>query len=164
MKNTVQIYGLPRSGTNFLEWTLKEYFKNIKYKDFYGKCDVKQLNIYNKNVAIKHCYPSFKFSDKVIVIYKDYEKWNKSYRNWSHKNGIIEVWENYLKKSKELDSDNCIIISHDELYCNYKNSINLFSKKFNLELNEKEILLPKNRFNKGGSRAKPNSKQIYKHE
>ena len=30
MKNTVQIYGLPRSGTNFLEWTLKEYFKNIK--------------------------------------------------------------------------------------------------------------------------------------
>ena len=32
------------------------------------------------------------------------------------------------------------------------------------ELNEKEILLPKNRFNKGGSRAKPNTKQIYKHE
>jgi len=164
MKNTVQIYGLPRSGTNFLEWTLKEYFKDIKYENFYEKCDVEKLNIFNKTVAIKHTYPSFKFSDKIIVIYKDFNKWNKSYRKWSNKDGIMEIWENYLNKSKELNSENCIIISHDELYRNYKNSINLFSKKFNLEVNEKEILLPKNRFNKGGSKAKPIIQEIYKYE
>lgn len=164
MKNTIQVYGLPRSGTNFLEWTLMEYFKNFNYKNFYKKCDVKHLNIYNKKVATKHSYPSFEFSDKIIVIYKDYDKWNKSYRKWSNNNGSMEIWKNYLNKSKELNSDNCIIISHDELYNNYKNNIILFSKKFNLVLKDKPIIKPDGYFNKGGAESKPNKNKKYKHE
>ena len=178
MKNTVQIYGLPRSGTNFAEWTLKEYFKDIKYENLYKKCDVEKINIYGAYVAAKHSYPSFEFSDNIIVIYKDLNKWGKSYKKWlrerargrtdsiekwSDKDDILEIWENYLNKAKELNIKNCIIISHDELYNNYKNNIKLFSKKFNLKLKEKEIILPKNCLDKGGAKVKLKLGKIYKH-
>ena len=170
MKNSVQVYGLPKSGTNFLEWTLMEYFKNFNYNNFYKNCDVKGLNKYNLNIAVKHSYPSFEFSDKIIVIYREYDKWNKSYSNWSsgvsgtREGGSIKLWKNYLNKSRELEGSNCIIISHHELYTNYKDSINLFSKKLNLELNNKKIILPKNHLTKGGGNTKQQSNKIYKHE
>lgn len=170
MKNTIQVYGLPRSGTNFLEWTLKEYFKDVTYENLYKKCDVEELNISNHKVSVKHSYPSFEFSDKVIVIYKEYDKWENSYYKWMRKGKYPkiepskEIWEKYIEKSKELDSNSCILISHNELYTNYKNSITLFSNKFNLELKNKKIILPKGRFSKSGANAKPNNNTPYKHE
>ena len=83
MKNDIQVYGLPRSGTNLLEWSIVNYFEGVVYKNKYKVCDVEGLVKYGENIAAKHSYPSFEFSDKVVVIYKEFHKWEKSYKKWA---------------------------------------------------------------------------------
>lgn len=94
MKNTIQVFGLPRSGTNFLEWSIIEYFDGIKYVNIYEICDVSGLNIFGNNAAVKHSLPKLKYSDHIVVIYKDFEKWSKSYKKWSNREPKKEIWEN----------------------------------------------------------------------
>lgn len=164
MKNTIQVYGLPRSGTNFLEWSLVQYFENITYKNHYKMCDVEGITQYKKNVAVKHSFPSFEYSDKIIVIYKDFEKWSKSYEKYTGKLPSKIVWENYMNKSKKLDSDNTLIISHSELYSHYEDNLHFIEKKFSLRLKDIEIVKPKNYMNKLGANSKPIPNEIYNHE
>jgi len=164
MKNTIQVFGLPRSGTNFLEWSIVEYFDSIIYENKYQTCDIEGLNKHNKLIALKHSYPSLDNSDYVIVIYKDFEKWSKSYKKWSKREVKKEIWENYLNITNKIDNKRCLIISHDELVYNYEEIIKKISKKFNLTLKDKSIVKPDGYFNKGGSKSKPDKNRIYNHE
>lgn len=165
MKNTIQVYGLPRSGTNFLEWSLVEYFEDLHYENKYEKCDVKGIVNYTKPTALKHCHPNLKHSDFVIVIYKEYDKWVKSYKKWSGKKAEKSVWETYLKKANEIDEKFCMIISHDTLYNKYENTLNDVSNKFNLKMiKDKKILKPTGIMNRGGANASPIKNITYKYE
>jgi hypothetical protein len=164
MKNTIQVFGLPRSGTNFLEWSIVEYFDDIIYENKYQICDVEGLNKYDRLIALKHSYPSLDNSNYVIVIYKDFEKWSKSYKKWSKKLPKKEIWEKYLKKSNEIDVKRCLLISHDELFSNYKEILIKISRKFNLQLKNKPIIKPEGYFNKEGAKSQPIKNKKYKHE
>jgi len=164
VKNTIQIFGLPRSGTNFLEWSIIEYFDNIKYENKYKICDVEGLNRYNHIIALKHSFPTLDHSDYIIVIYKDFEKWSKSYKKWSKQEPKKEIWENYLNTANKIDNKRCLIISHEELVYNYEEIIKKISKKFNLSLKDKLIIKPDGYFNRGGSESKPDKNKKYKHE
>jgi len=164
MKNTIQVFGLPRSGTNFLEWSIVEYFDNIKYENNYKVCDVEGLNKHNKHVALKHSLPTLKYSDYIIVIYKNFERWSKSYKKWSRESPKKKIWENYLESAHKLDSERCLIILHEELFINYEDTIKKISKKFNLALKDKPIIKPDGYFNRGGAESKPDKNKKYKHE
>jgi len=122
------------------------------------------LNDYNKLISLKHSYPSLHNSKYVIVIYKDFEKWSKSYKKWSNKVAKKETWENYLEKSHKIDSEKCLIISHDELFYDYENTIKKISKKFNLKLKDIPIIQPTGYFNKGGAESTPIDNVKYIHE
>ena len=164
MKNTIQVFGLPRSGTNFLEWSIIEYFDGIKYVNIYEICDVSGLNIFGNKAAVKHSLPKLKYSDHIVVIYKDFERWSKSYKKWSKREPKKEIWEKYLKKSSEIDVKRCLIISHDELVSNYKETLIKISRKFNLPLKNKPIIKPEGYFNRGGAKSQPIKNKIYNHE
>lgn len=164
MKNDIQVYGLPRSGTNLLEWSLVNNFKDVVYENKYKVCDVEGIFKYGKYIAAKHSYPSFEFSDKVVVIYKEFHKWEKSYKKWSKQTPEKQVWENYIKKSESLDTDKCIIITHKELNNDYQNTLNKISNKFGFKLKDIEITKPINYMDRGGAESEPLKNKIYHYE
>ena len=57
VKNGIQVFGLPRSGTNFIKWPLKNNFKNIFYNNLY-------MDYKNKQISVKHYFPSFIYGAK----------------------------------------------------------------------------------------------------
>jgi|TARA_Y100000310_G_scaffold336657_1_gene421803 hypothetical protein len=148
MKNTVQIYGLPRSGTNFLEWSIINNFYNIVYNAYTETPEIKELP--RPKVAAKHQMPSFKHSDKIIVIYKKWNAYIKSYKRWdknlSDENIIKGVYDSYLQKAKSLDSSKTIIFEHSWLVENYEQGMKIIEEKFDLKMKDK-IVQPKNRLN-----------------
>ena len=164
MKNDIQVYGLPRSGTNLLEWSLVNYFEDIVYENKYKVCDVEGIFKYGNYIAAKHSYPSFEFSDKVVVIYKEFHKWEKSYKKWAKDSPKKQVWENYIKKSESLDTNRCIIISHKELNNNFEVTLKKISDKFGFKLKNIELSKPKNYMNRGGAKSNPLENKIYHYE
>jgi hypothetical protein len=68
-KNLIQVYGLPRSGTNFVEWTLQKYFSQINYQNiFLNETDIPKLKKYQNKIALKHSYPNLNHSEYAIII------------------------------------------------------------------------------------------------
>jgi hypothetical protein len=67
--NSVQVFGLPRSGTNLLEYMIRNYF-NIEYNNLYKICDIQIYNKFKKINALKHSKP-FIDNNKIIIIYKE---------------------------------------------------------------------------------------------
>lgn len=156
LRNIVQVYGLPRSGTNLMEWSLTNLFKNIGYINLYKKCDVKGLKGYNKNISLKHSYPTLDFSDKCIIVIKDLDEWKKSYLKWSKLESVEDsIYHDYIKIAKSLNSKNSIIINHKDLVNNFEKTIKLISKKLNIKLSHTPIVRPINYLDKGGSESKP---------
>lgn len=167
----VAIFGLPRSGTNFMEWSLIHNFKDISYFNSMLSIDSKipnevkeflekenKVRYYNapltqRDYLLKHSIPTLKFSDYAIVIYKDKPLWQaglkraygKAESHWSN-------YEYYLESAKKLPTDKVIVVNHNWAYNNYFELMEQISKKFGLELKE-EIIQPMNRMNKEGHSA-----------
>lgn len=153
--NDVQVFGLPRSGTNFIEWSLKNNFIDVKYSNLYEEkknIDIKMLQKF-KDMAVKHQYPSFKYSNKIIVIYKEWDKWIESYRRWEYGGHFPKKeYDKYLEISRNLDPAKTIILEHTWAFLNYKEAMLSISNKFGFKPKE-EIVQPTGYMNKGGANA-----------
>ena len=161
-KNLIQVFGLPRSGTNFVEWSLKHNFIDVPYKNIYVNGNVKGLREYGKTVALKHNYPSLDYSDFIIVIYKEYEAWKMSMSIGLHDGksrgpATKEVYDSYLDSANNLPKDKVMVISYKDLYENYSEYMVKISNKFGVEL-AKEIKKPKNKLDGGGANVKETEK------
>jgi hypothetical protein len=158
MKNTVQIYGLPRSGTNFLEWSIMNNFHDIVYRNYIETTEIKEIP--RNKVSVKHQLPSYKYSDKIIVIYKKWDEFIKSYKKWANKEISRDAYDTYIKKAKSMNPKRTIIFEHSWLVENYEQGMRTVAEKFNLKIKDK-IIQPNRRLDKGGAKCKQ-SKQVYK--
>lgn len=151
-KNIVQVYGIPRSGTNFVEWSLVNNFVNLEYKNIYIDLPANKL-LFKTNI-VKHQYPSFDYSDYVVVIYKKFENSQKSYSKWSGRREPLsrELYDEYLLKARTLSPRKTIIFEHSWLVDNYQKGMEQISNKFDLKLKD-QITQPLNRMNKAGALA-----------
>lgn len=136
MKNSVQVFGLPRSGTNLIEYIIRYYY-NIDYYNIYNICkEINYKHYYNKKIAIKHLYP-FIDNNKIIIIFREKYLENKSstlyYNNLKDKKNIYEKYLSKIKKNK--DNKNCLIIKYEELYSNPEKIL----RKMDIFLNKKSI-------------------------
>jgi len=156
VSNTVQVFGLPRAGTNFVEWCIVNYFNDVKYKNIYKPCNVRGLKRYrHQTEAYKHSYPSLDESDFAIVIYKERKKWIESYKR-AYKHKLDEsIWEEYLERANALDSDRTYIVEHAHMYYNLEEVLSEISEKFDLELTPGKHTPPDHRLNRGGANATP---------
>tara|TARA_Y100001972_G_C7645185_1_gene324196 strand:+ start:397 stop:870 length:474 start_codon:yes stop_codon:yes gene_type:complete len=145
VKNDIQVFGLPRSGTNFIEWSLKNNFKNIFYNNLY-------MDYKNKQISVKHYFPSFIYSDYVIIIYKEYNPWLISMKKDGKHPSEWPEYEQFLKVANSLPKDKTIIIEHTWAVENYFQLLDLISEKFNFELIDNPTQ-PKYRLNKLGAKA-----------
>ncbi len=145
VKNDVQVFGLPRSGTNFIEWSLQNNFKNLSYKNIY-------TNFNNNQISVKHDLPSFTYSNYVIVIYKEYNLWIASMKKDNKNPSNFPEYKKFLQTSNDLPKNKTIIVEHTWAVKNYFKMLDLISKKFNFELID-NLIQPKYKLNKGGSHS-----------
>lgn len=153
-KNLVQVYGLPRSGTNFMEWTLKNNFSGIDYKNLYSTTGLISKPIKSGKYSLKHTYPNLIHSKFAIVIYKEYNEWCKSFKKaYPDNHPDKKIYDTFLRKARELPREKVIVIEFRNAYRNYEEFIYRLSKMIGIEPNKK-IKKPKNKLDRGGANTK----------
>lgn len=153
--NNIQVYGLQRSGTNFLEWTLLNNFTDVNYKryteyDKVVKSPYKGLAKYNEYQSIKHTTPCLDFSANIVAIYKPVNEWIDSIQKSGHCVNInlaIESYEQWHRDLKKVPNLNKVSYSHKEFIEYYFDILHVIQDKFRVTLNE-NLIQPKKRFNK----------------
>lgn len=153
--NKVQIFGLQRSGTNFIEWTLNNNFIDANYKRFTEhhkivKGNYQGLARFNQYQSIKHTRPTLKFSDYIIAIYKPLDQWLESIIKSNHCLDIelskksYNIWHQDLVN---IPKEKKIVYSHKQFYDRYDIILNEIASKFEITLNN-NITYPKYRLDK----------------
>ena len=110
----IQVWGLHRSGTNFVEWLIRNNIKNNNYERrearsaFHGKQD-----------ALKHCYPDITRAQYHICIYKPIEEWLESHDRYTMKKLIDPrdaywKWINLSMVMKEQYPDNVLLVNFND--------------------------------------------------
>ena len=90
----IQVWGLWRSGTNYIEYLIRNNIKNNNYErreaynEFTGQMD-----------ALKHCYPDETKAKYHICIFKEPGEWHRSHERYDMKKtdnpiGVYLEWEN----------------------------------------------------------------------
>lgn len=147
----VRVYGLPRTGTNFLEYLIR-HNTNCEYVNEYG------ANTYLKErTAIKHCAPQDDGKDLYIIIVKNKDNFTQSFRKWC-KNKVKDIdalYENasddYIK-FYEANKDKTIILSYEQLLGNEVKFMEHLRDNYNVKINEK-IDIPVKRMNRSGGKG-----------
>jgi len=156
-KYQIQIFGLQRSGTNFLHWTLNNNFildEKIDYSlsNDNVKGNIKGMARYNQPQSIKHLYPTFEYSNYIIGIYKNFDNWFNSAKKSKHLvdiNMAKDIHKSWLDKFDSLPNQKKILLNYEEFVNKYETKIMEISNKFNLKINN-PIIFPKYEMNKGG--------------
>lgn len=160
MRKNVLIYGLQRSGTNYLEHMLKKYCQLKILNDNYRPDRIlhKHFRLYNsKNIvpepAYKNdvCIDSYRDFKKgleievqdcaIVVISKNPYSWLLSYRRWARKCEWPAVEHNYLQEynlfyekwiQMAKETDNISIIKYIDLLKDPDSMINILSEAHQL--------------------------------
>lgn len=137
--NKIQVYGLPRSGTNFIEWTLRNNFVDVYYNITPEHInDVEGSAPYWTDA--KHCYPNLNHSEYAIVIYKEYDEWLKSIKRMGWVLNVSkETHQKYIETALKLDADKVIVVEHKWAVDNYYNLLDNISNKFGVKLVDNPI-------------------------
>jgi hypothetical protein len=159
MKTKILIYGLQRSGTNYLETLLKKRYKVKFVNDFknrsslshkharlYDQKDRIPTEQYRNNVIIKNFEDykdkvSTKF-DFIIVLSKDPYSWLLSYKRWAKKCDWPKVDHHYLEEynlfySKLLEfskqSEDIIFVRYRDLIKDTEEVLSQMEQKMKLK-------------------------------
>jgi len=140
--NHIQVFGLHRSGTNFLEWSLQNNFVDLNYiryteYDRLIKGDYKGLTKYNEYNSLKHTTPNLKHSPYIIAIYKPLNEWLTSITKSNHLVNKKEAIESYYKWKDDINkvpNGYKILTSHKVWVEDYYNLMELISLKFKAKL------------------------------
>ena len=146
--NKIQVFGLPSSGTNFIEWTLNNNFVDINYQNLYttqGALLYRSTNpnyslssgTHSRPISVKHDFPTLDYSPFAIIIYKTYSVWQDSFmkRKIDVPAFFVErsLYDEYLQKAFELPSEKTIIIEHYWAVKNYFILLDMIADKFNVK-------------------------------
>jgi hypothetical protein len=158
--NEFQVFGLPKSGTNLIEYILLHYFE-LNYKNIYCEKNNTLIKSFNSNgkYAIKHQFP-FIDNNKIIIIYKELYLENISsngyFDNYLTKQQIYHEYLNYIEQFK--NNANVLIIKYEELIELTKK--NIIKIELFIGKKSKQYDLPKYQMNKDGGQTC--SKKMFK--
>lgn len=150
--NTLQVYGLPRSGTNFIEWSIKTNFIGVKYGQMNVPIDIPELRVCkNRTItSAKHTLPNLKLAPYALVIHKDFDEWVKSLERNRMITGEEEIaYQKFMDAANSLDPTKCLIFNHKWCVKNYEECLKKIAEFFKIEL-KKDFITPKNRFGMNG--------------
>tara|TARA_R110000803_G_scaffold50108_1_gene104103 strand:- start:721 stop:1191 length:471 start_codon:yes stop_codon:yes gene_type:complete len=109
----IQVYGLHRSGTNYIEYLIRNNIKNNNYErkeaynEFTGQLD-----------SLKHCYPDINAAKYHICIFKPLNQWLLSHEKYTPKkiNNPVQTyveWESIFK-GFAYKNPNVVLIDYNE--------------------------------------------------
>ena len=146
--NKIQIYGLPRTGTNYVEFLIKNNLDN-NYKSMHSKVqkpkNVEDSYIKTSFIATKHCKPNIELGENFIIVLKESGNFISSFKKWRRfsENEIIDIYlrgiADYIKFFNKFESK-VIIVFHEDILGNEEKFIDLVSKKFNIDKLSNEII------------------------
>lgn len=159
-KDEVRVFGMRRSGTNMMEWVVREHF----YPHYNGIAVI-QDNLYHnkqgKYENLKHCLPTLEYSDKIIVIFKPYAQWVESVKRIGYTETSQEAWSEHLYHSMKLPTDKCYLVDYNDFIDNYEHHVLAISEFLDEPINQ-VIPLPKLKFNRDGGKTLSN--KLFCHE
>lgn len=153
MRNKIQVFGLPRSGTNFVEWSLRNNFVGLDYVNIDVKSNLVGFKHFGRLQALKHNYPSLDYSDFVVVVWRDVDEWLKSVKSFRHTRGSKfsrGTLEEYLGEAKKISEDKRLIYNHRFLVNHYFDCLEEISLKFGVELVDNPVFPSKRLLTDGG--------------
>jgi len=109
----IQVWGLHRSGTNYIEYLIRNNIKNNNYE---------QRQAYNKFTgktdSLKHCYPDINVAKYHICIFKPLNQWLISHEKYQLKKIDNPVqtyieWESVFKQFSN-QNPNVVLIDYNE--------------------------------------------------
>jgi hypothetical protein len=132
------VFGLPRSGTNFMEWTLRTNFIDLEVeeRDFILNDVPPHIP---KVIHKKHTYPKLDGLHGCIVIYKPFLDWVESLERFKKTMWFpytLSSWESYMDKARELPKDKTLIVEHKWCVDNYETLLSNISSHFGVKLKE----------------------------
>ena len=133
----IDVFGLPRSGTNFLQWSLRNNFEDVELDGNEIVINDVQPPI-PKLIHKKHTLPKLE-SDGCIVIYKEFIEWTESLERFKKNMWFpynLSTWEKYLDTARELPKDKTLIVEHSWCVENYEELLSIISNKFGVKLKE----------------------------
>ena len=154
MKNKIQVFGLQRSGTNFIEWTLRNNFMDLKYDGSISSIgNVKGDMWFGQNQSLKHCLPTLEHSDYAIIIWRDYDEWitsvNRAFPHCEYRKSDWYRWITYAYNFGMENKGKVMIVEHKWVVQNYEIFLKAVSKLFNTQL-KKDWVQPMNYMNRDG--------------
>lgn len=160
VKSDIQIWGLPRTGTNYLEYLI---INNVNCTYINSHKKLSDYFKYNSKVALKHTKPSNTHSKYHIILLKTSGNFIKSFTKWK-KCSVNEAIITYKKaicdyiKFYNENKDQCVIVFHEDLINNEKLFISKIIHKFNLRQRSKDIISIDKRMDKSGGEGYTNKK------
>jgi hypothetical protein len=137
--NKIQVYGMQRSGTNFLEWTLRNNFVGLEYDSSLSAIgNVKGDERFGIQQSLKHTLPNLD-NGKALIIYRDYDEWNYSVKK-KFPNCIysVEDWTYYYETPfrEKWNQDDYIIVNHRWCVENYYTLLIAIGGRFKVDYKE----------------------------
>jgi len=160
MGKKIRVFGLQRSGTNFLEFLIRKNL-HVSYENEY--CYNEYMD--KKRDSLKHSKPKLIDGvDYYILIFKLKSNFITSFKKWTHNKSIKlnvsdlydEMVQDYINFYKE-NEDKCILILYEDLYNNEIDFINFVGDKFGIETQD-SITIPTNVMDRSGGANTTNEK------
>ena len=111
----IQVWGLHRSGTNYVEYLIRN---NIKNNNYYRREAFNEFTGYID--SLKHCYPQLNVAKYHICIFKPLNEWLSSHNRYNQKK-LTNPVESYMEWEKvfiDFSSQNANVV-----LINYNNFI-----------------------------------------
>lgn len=138
--NRVQVFGMQRSGTNFIEWTLRNNFVGLEYDGSVSNIgNVKGDMRFGMQQSLKHCLPDCTTSELSILIQRDYEEWDKSVKNkFKSCQYTKETYDYYYDTPyrEKWDENTYLHINHRWAVLNYYELLEQIANRLNLTIKE----------------------------
>lgn len=121
--NIVQVYGLQKSGTNFIEWTLRNNFPDLEYDGLlWGLGEVPGDEKYRQIQSLKHLLPK-RDKGKALIIRRNFDDWyysiKKHFPNCYYNRHVYDFYYDTPYR-EDWHTDEYMIIDHSWAVQNYE--------------------------------------------
>jgi hypothetical protein len=146
--NKIQVFGMQRSGTNFIEWSLKNNIEGLEYDGSVSAIgNVKGDMFYGKEQSLKHCKPELDERRVALIVKRNFDDWDKSVRNRFKQCGYTkETYDWYYDTPEREDwfTPFYINLSYEDTVVNYEKFLNHIAHRLRWFFNDDSYKVKEN--------------------
>jgi hypothetical protein len=152
----LRVYGLPRSGTNFVEYLIRHNL-DCDYRNEYANSKYMK----GGRMAMKHGEPTrAEDVSGYVLVLKSWSRWKESFARWNKRSGIkmkpFQVFEVYSTMIDDYanfyQKDDTVIAYYEDILTNEEEFMEHVGKTFGIPLIT-DFMIPENRLDRSGGQA-----------